>query len=66
MKKVKKLSVRATLREMAVGDVVVFGYREASTSTVRAAACTINKGGKKRISVVQNYRELKTTATRTK
>nr|DAE39564.1 MAG TPA: UPF0310 protein [Caudoviricetes sp.] len=60
------MSVRATLREMEVGDVVVFGYREASTSTVRAAACTINKGGKKRISVVQNYRELKTTATRTK
>ena len=66
MKKVKKLSVRATLREMEVGDVVVFGYREASTSTVRAATCTINKDGKKRISVVQNYRELKTTATRTK
>ena len=54
------------MREMEVGDVVVFGYREASTSTVRAAACTINKGGKKKICVVQNYRELKTTATRTK
>lgn len=63
MKKVKILNIRQTLVAMNVGEEVVFGYREAPTSSVRSAACTLNKTDR-RYKVVQRNQELKTVVTR--
>ena len=45
MKIIKKINVTETLKALQVGEEMVFPYRQTSSSTVRAAAYTINVRG---------------------
>lgn len=42
---VKKISVIDTLRSMAIGESSVFTEQDANSSSLRSAACRLNKKG---------------------
>lgn len=63
MRKIRKIKVSETLNAMQVGDEVSIGYRESATSTIRAAACMLNKTDRQ-YKVVQSNKTLTTVVTR--
>lgn len=66
MKIIKKINVTETLKALQVGEEMVFPYRQTSSSTVRAAAYTINVRGEAKYKVWQVNHELATHAIRLK
>lgn len=66
MKIIKKINVTETLKALQVGEEIVFPYRQTSSSTVRAAAYTINVRGEAKYKVWQVNHELATHAIRLK